>query len=98
MRYHPLIHVTGIALFVLYVLALFRHVLKLLTTNISPYAFSQEELAVIDQQPKENATEFIPRIIHQVYLGFDGHEMPESWKHAQQSCMDINPDYEHVVW
>ena len=97
MRYHPLIHVTGIALFVLYFLSLFRHVLKLLTTDISPYAFSQEELAAVDPHPKENATELIPKIIHQVYLGFDGHEMPESWKHAQQSCIDLNPDYEHIV-
>ena len=97
MRHQPLIHATGMAIFLLYVLAQFRHVLKLLTTNLSPYAFYQEELAAIEAQPKENATEFIPRIIHQVFLGFDGHDIPESWKHAQQSCIDLNPDYEHMV-
>lgn len=97
MRYHPLIHVTGILLIILYFVSLFRHVLKLLSTNISPYAFSQAELAVIDPHPGENATEFIPRIIHQVYLSYDGQEMPEDWKHAQQSCIDLNPGYQHIV-
>jgi mannosyltransferase OCH1-like enzyme len=98
MRYHPLIHVTGIALFVLYFLSLFRNVFKLLLEDISPYAFSQDELAVIDRaHPKDNATEQIPRIIHQVYLGFDNRVMPTSWKKAQQSCIDLHPDYEYMV-
>ena len=97
MRYHPLIHVTGIALFVLYFLSLFRHVVKLLLEDISPYAFSLEELAAIGTHPKENETKLIPKIIHQVYLGFDNHEMPLSWKKAQQTCIDLNPDYEHIV-
>jgi mannosyltransferase OCH1-like enzyme len=97
MRYHPLIHVTGIVLFVLYFLSLFRHVFKLLLEDISPYAFSLEELAAIGTHPKENETKLIPKIIHQVYLGFDNHEMPLSWKKAQQTCIDLNPDYEHIV-
>lgn len=97
MRYHPLIHVTGIALFVLYFLSLFRNVFKLLLEDISPYAFSQDELAAIDPHPKDNGTGPIPRIIHQVYLGFDNRVMPTSWKNAQQSCIDLHPDYEYMV-
>lgn len=97
MRYHPLIHVTGIALFVLYILSLFRNVFKLLLEDISPYAFSPEELAAIDTHPRENETEQIPRIIHQVYLGFDNRVMPTSWKKAQQSCIELHPDYEYMV-
>jgi hypothetical protein len=97
MRYHPLIHVTGIALFVLYFVSLFRNVFKLLLEDISPYAFSQDELAAIDPHPKDNGTEPIPRIIHQVYLGFDNRVMPMSWKNAQQSCIDLHPEYEYMV-
>jgi len=98
MRYHPLIHVTGIALFVLYFLSLFRYVLRLLMEDVSQYAFSQQELAAIEPHPKENGTEQIPRIIHQVYLGFDNRVMPTSWKKAQQTCIDLHPDYEYMLW
>lgn len=97
MRYHPLIHVTGIAVFVLYFLSLFRNVFKLLLEDISPYAFSPEELAATDAHRTQNETEPIPRIIHQVYLGFDNRVMPTSWKKAQQSCIDLHPDYEYMV-
>lgn len=97
MRYHPLIHVTGIALFVLYFLSLFRHVFKLLLEDILPYAFSAEELAATDGDGMANNSEPIPRIIHQVYLGFDNRVMPTSWKKAQQSCIDLHPDYEYMV-
>jgi mannosyltransferase OCH1-like enzyme len=99
MRYHPLVHVTGIVLIVLYFLSLFQNVFRLLLEDISPYAFSQAELATVDDSHvRENGTrEQIPRILHQVYLGFDGPEMPASWKTAQQSCIDLHPDFEYIV-
>lgn len=99
MRYQPLIHVVVIATFVLYFLFLLSGVLKTLLEDILPYALSRQELAVPSSSPAaENGTELIPKIIHQVYLGFDNKEMPQAWQDASQTCRDMHPDYEHVLW
>ena len=99
MRYRPLVHATGIVLIMLYSLSYFKNVFELLLEDISPYAFTQAELAAIpDSDPRRNETGAqIPKIIHQVYLGFDNPVMPTSWSKAQQSCIELQPDYEYRV-
>lgn len=36
----------------------------------------------------------IPKILHQTYKN---ETIPDSWKAAQQSCIDLHPDYEYIV-
>ncbi|KAL2825670.1 MIPC synthase subunit [Aspergillus pseudoustus] len=37
----------------------------------------------------------IPKIIHQTYKHG---EIPKVWRAAQQSCIDLHPDYKYVLW
>ncbi|CAG8041369.1 unnamed protein product [Penicillium salamii] len=37
----------------------------------------------------------IPKILHQTYKN---ETIPDSWKDAQQSCIDLHPDYEYILW
>ncbi|KAF9882889.1 hypothetical protein FE257_004903 [Aspergillus nanangensis] len=37
----------------------------------------------------------IPKIIHQT---FKSDSIPENWKEAQQSCRNLHPDYEYILW
>ena len=97
MRYHALYHITGITIFVLYFLFLLSNILKTVFEDTTQYALRREELSVSDERRKDNGTSLIPKIIHQVYLGFDGSEMPAEWVKSRQSCIDLHPDYRHMV-
>ena len=96
MRYHALYHITGIAIFVLYFLFLLSNILKTVLEDTTQYALHLDELSVSDERRK-NGTSLIPKIIHQVYLGFDNSEMPKEWINSRQSCIDLHPDYKHMV-
>ena len=37
----------------------------------------------------------VPAIIHQTWKT---DQVPEKWKKAQQSCIDLHPDYEYKLW
>ncbi|KAJ5206549.1 mannosyl phosphorylinositol ceramide synthase SUR1 [Penicillium cf. griseofulvum] len=37
----------------------------------------------------------IPKILHQTYKN---ETIPDSWKDAQQSCINLHPDYEYILW
>jgi len=37
----------------------------------------------------------VPAIIHQTWKSKD---IPEKWKAAQQSCVELHPDYEYRLW
>lgn len=39
--------------------------------------------------------QLIPKIIHQTYINSS---IPEQWKAGQQSCIDLHPDYEYMLW
>ncbi|KAH0543385.1 hypothetical protein FGG08_002341 [Glutinoglossum americanum] len=39
--------------------------------------------------------QLIPKIIHQTYKN---ESIPERWREAQQSCLDMHPDYEYKLW
>jgi len=41
-----------------------------------------------------NQTFLIPKIIHQTYANSS---IPKTWAEAQQSCIDLHPDYEYKV-
>ena len=91
MRFRALYHVAGAACFVLYVLFRLSSVLKTLLEDTTPYVFSQEELS-------QNGTQLIPKILHQVYLGWDNQPMPVHWKKPQKSCIDLHSDWQYMFW
>ena len=97
MQYHALVHLTGIVLFIVYCLFCLSGVLRTAVKDILPYAFAKEELVELDPKLKMDASVVIPKIIHQVYLGWDNEVIPVQWQEAQQSCIDLHPDYEYMV-
>ncbi|KAI1920941.1 CSG1/SUR1-like protein [Ophidiomyces ophidiicola] len=69
--------------------------LSLLFEDASDDAISRTELpapnsSLIDERPS-----LIPKIIHQTYKN---ESIPEIWQEAQQSCIDLHPDYEYRLW
>ena len=40
-------------------------------------------------------SQLIPKIIHQTYINSS---IPERWRLAQQSCIEMHPDYEYKFW
>lgn len=90
MRLHMLYHAVGVTCFVLYVLFRLFSVLRTLSEDTTPYVLSREDLL-------NNATQAIPKVLHQVYLGWDHKPMPEHWKQPQKSCIDLHRDWEYKV-
>ncbi|KAL3468108.1 nucleotide-diphospho-sugar transferase [Aspergillus heterothallicus] len=43
----------------------------------------------------EQSPQVIPKIIHQTYIN---ETIPERWVDAQQSCIELHPDYEYIFW
>jgi hypothetical protein len=91
MRLHLLYHFVGVACFVLYVLFRLSSVLKTLIEDTTPYALSRDELS------SSGGTQLTPKILHQVYLGWDHKPMPEHWREPQRSCIDLHTDWEYKV-
>ena len=68
--------------------------LALLVEDASADAIHRSELpapnsTLIDQRPQK-----IPKIIHQTYIN---ESVPEHWREAQSSCIDLHEDYEYKV-
>ncbi|KAH3666191.1 hypothetical protein OGAPHI_004380 [Ogataea philodendri] len=53
-------------------------------------ALLESELSSTVERPQ-----LIPKIIHQTYKTTD---IPEVWKKGQQSCIDLHPDYQYMLW
>lgn len=90
MRLHVLYHVVGVVCLVLYVLFRLSSILKTLLEDTTPFVLSREELF-------RNGTQLMPKILHQVYLGWDHQPMPEHWKEPQKTCINLHPDWEYKV-
>jgi mannosyltransferase OCH1-like enzyme len=91
MRLHLLYHVVGVACLVLYVLYRLSSVLRTLMEDTTPYVLSRDELSTAA------GPQSMPKILHQVYLGWDHKPMPEHWKEPQRSCIGLHPDWEYKV-
>jgi len=99
MRFRALYHVAGVALFVLCLIYRLSGVISLIFGDLTPYELSEHELeADSHAHPNGSATQLIPKIIHQVYLGWDNKPIPLEWIRAQQSCLDVNPEFEYKLW
>lgn len=91
----------GLAVFLiinaLIVAFLVRSVFTLLTLLIedgSADAIHSAEIPAPNSPLIENLPQIIPKIIHQTYVN---DTIPEHWREAQRSCIDLHEDYEYKV-
>lgn len=68
--------------------------LSLLVEDASADAIHRAELPSPNSSLIEQRPQVIPKIIHQTYKN---ESIPEVWKDAQRSCIDLHPDYEYIV-
>lgn len=68
--------------------------LSLLFENAAADAIHRAELPLPNSTLVEQLPQIIPKIIHQTYKN---EAIPEVWVDAQQSCIELHPDYEYIV-
>jgi len=68
--------------------------LSLLVLNGSRDAISRAELPAPDSSTLDAIPQLIPKIIHQTWKNAT---IPEEWREAQKSCLNIHADYEYKV-
>lgn len=76
---------------------LVRSVFTLLTLLIedgSADAIHSAEIPAPNSPLIDNLPQLIPKIIHQTYVN---ETIPEHWREAQRSCIDLHEDYEYKV-
>ncbi|KAL4936849.1 hypothetical protein BDV06DRAFT_84767 [Aspergillus oleicola] len=69
--------------------------LSLLLEDASADAIHRAELPSPNSSLIEHRPQIIPKIIHQTYKN---NSIPEVWQEAQQSCIDLHPDYDYILW
>ncbi|EXJ80476.1 hypothetical protein A1O1_08621 [Capronia coronata CBS 617.96] len=86
-------------LFSIIILTLLLHsvstLLSLLIEDASADAIHRAEIPEPNSTLLESRPQLIPKIIHQTYIN---ESIPSHWKPAQQSCIDLHPDYEYILW
>ena len=76
---------------------LVRSVYTLLTLLIedgSRDAIRSAEIPAPNSPMIETKTPLIPKLIHQTYVNSS---VPQNWREAQRSCIDLHHDYEYKV-
>jgi inositol phosphorylceramide mannosyltransferase catalytic subunit len=74
----------------------FTHAGLPLTQRAAADAFAANATG-LDGQPRE---QLIPKILHQVFHNWHepgNDELPDDWKKVRQTCIDHNPDWQHMV-
>jgi inositol phosphorylceramide mannosyltransferase catalytic subunit len=70
--------------------------ISLLLVDGSEDAISRAELPSPESEDQFGGKrQLIPKIIHQTYANAS---IPSVWEAAQQSCIDLHPDYEYRLW
>ncbi|KAL1590681.1 hypothetical protein WHR41_00704 [Cladosporium halotolerans] len=71
--------------------------LTLLVADGSEDAISKAELPAPGSPLIDTRPQLIPKIIHQTYINTS---IPEVWREAQQSCLDLHqaPEWEYKLW
>lgn len=68
--------------------------LTLLVEDGSADAIHSAEIPAPNSPLIDNMPQYIPKIIHQTYIN---ESVPEIWREAQRTCIDIHEDYEYKV-
>lgn len=68
--------------------------LTLLVEDGSADAIHSAEIPAPNSPLIDNMPQYIPKIIHQTYVN---ESVPEVWREAQRSCVDLHEDYEYKV-
>ncbi|KAF1957407.1 hypothetical protein CC80DRAFT_491524 [Byssothecium circinans] len=69
--------------------------LSLLVVTGREDQISRAELPAPNSGAISEKPQLIPKIIHQTYIN---ESIPAHWKGPQQSCLDLNSDYEYKLW
>lgn len=69
--------------------------ITLLFEDASADAIHRSELPAPNSTLTNPSPQLIPKIIHQTYINSS---IPTQWQAAQQSCIDLHPDYEYMLW
>ncbi|KAM0796736.1 nucleotide-diphospho-sugar transferase [Usnea florida] len=92
----------GLAIFLtincLIIIFLIRSVFTLLTLLVedgSADAIHSADIPPPDSPRINDRPQLIPKIIHQTYID---ENVPERWREAQKSCVDLHEDYEYYLW
>ncbi len=91
-------------IFLLYALyEVFELILLLVPENLDKYTYTENtnkdnhiDTSIADSF--SNTEYKIPKIIHQVWLSENNSTIPEIWLPQQQSCIELHPDYEYILW
>ena len=95
MRRAHLIFIVVTLLLVAFLLHSVSTLLSLLIEDASADAIHRSELPAPNSTLIANRPQLIPKIIHQTYIN---ESIPTRWLPAQQSCIDLHPDYEYIMW
>ena len=68
--------------------------LTLLLEDGSADAIRSAEIPAPNSPLIDTKTPFIPKIIHQTYVN---NSVPQNWREAQRSCIELHTDYEYKV-
>ncbi|KAJ9301365.1 CAZyme family GT32 [Paecilomyces variotii] len=69
--------------------------LSLLVEDAAADAIHRSDIPSPNSSLIETRPQIIPKIIHQTYKN---ESIPLHWQEAQQSCIDLHPDYEYILW
>lgn len=91
----------GLVVFLLVNLIIFAFLVRSVSTLIqllfedaSADAILPADIPAADSPLLDELPHLIPKILHQTYKN---ESIPEIWKEAQQSCIDLHEDYEYKV-
>ena len=94
MRRGLVIFLVTLAVIVLWLLNSVSHLLALLFDDGSADAIHKAEIPAPGSPLIDNMPQYIPKVIHQTYIN---ESVPEHWREAQTSCIDLHEDYEYKV-
>ncbi|KAL8908227.1 MAG: hypothetical protein Q9207_000948 [Kuettlingeria erythrocarpa] len=95
MRRGLAIFLITLSILVIYLIHSVYTLLTLLVENGSADAIHSAEIPAPNSPLIDNMARYIPKIIHQTYIN---ESVPEHWREAQRSCIDLHEDYEYKMW
>jgi mannosyltransferase OCH1-like enzyme len=69
--------------------------LRLLVEDAATDIIHPSEIPAINLILNSSLPQLIPKIIHQTYINAS---IPEPWRLAHESCLELHPDYEYKFW